>query len=965
MDAKRRHILYIVAVTFCISIGVALRLYGAWAARYITNPDCGIVALMAKHMSQGDAFPVFFYGQAYMGSLEPAVSALFCILLGIGGFAVCLGPAFLGMLLLPIVFMWARDAAGNAAGLAALAVCVIGPHAFFMSQSAPRGGYMATLLLGTSVMWLCANAAQAAREGTAMGSGKAFLIGLVAGLGWWTNQLILAALVSAFTVIMIGHKGRPPLKVVCTATIAFLLGSLPFWLWNATHAWATFDMAANLGTISLKTGVQFLAERYARLMSYWSWPGMLRGTAHVLPIVLVSSGFVWGAIHLRRDAALHMVCIGLFFAISLYLFARSTYASMNTARYLLPLVPVAAILIGFLSQAILRRAGVVAAALPVILMIAGQLHVFADVRSVDRRVKAHETYLRESRKFLEKHNIEAAYGDYIYHAFNFNLDESVAITPLSGERYRPFAHRAELAERIAVIGNTGKLNDFLDTAGGGRKMFTLAGQELSYGFVPPSGGLYSIDPSQIGSIVDQDEKAIRDKVIDLNLDTAVLVSGEDGRAPSVTLRLKDPIALRMIRLVAPRDAAYPRSMKVEVLKAGHHAWDDLFDDHVVTRYFWSGTRFYSNGSMYRLEYRLPDTEIHAIRFSMLPSTLDSDDSWWLSEIQLFGHGAQLSDPSDAFPDLLTHLRTNRIDTVYGDRWLSNRLHEKLGKTMKTTLEPQVFSGQGVDPNAPVRLSPSAALVVTSADAMGTRVVLERHGLRARETVVGPWVVFRSGPAAAGTAMLHWGGFGCLTGHSRRFAFEILGEAYAAFEGSGSREEVRALLERAAAHYPNVLSAATEMVRWLGDGVPNSNSRNPETVVRAHYAAGVSLEGVTLSSTHVNPGDVIDVTYFWRAQADAKIGRQQIFVHFKNTDIAFQDDHSISAALNEEHVRWQPYPEIFVTTRRVVIPRETSPGNYAMHIGIYDVRTGRRSRIKTERPTHNRAVAIDNILSVEG
>ena len=582
MDAKRKLTLYIVAVTSCISIGIALRLYGAWAARYIANPDCGIVALMAKHMSQGEAFPVFFYGQAYMGSLEPAVSALFCRLLGVGGFPVCLGPAFLGMLLLPIVFMWARDAAGNAAGLAALAVCIIGPHAFFMSQAAPRGGYMATLLLGTSVMWLCANAAQTAKGGTAMGSGKAFLIGLLAGLGWWTNQLIVAALVSAFTVIMIGHKGRPPLTVVCTATIAFLLGSLPFWIWNATHEWATFDMAANIKAIDLKTGVQFLPERYARLMSYWSWPGILRSIAHALPIVFVSSGFVWGAIHLRRDAALHMVCIGLFFAISLYLFAGSKYASMNTARYLLPLVPASAILIGFLSHAIFRRAGIVAASLPVILIVAGQFHVLADVRSADRGVKAHETYLREFRKFLGKHNIEAAYGDYVSHAFNFNLDESVAITtPLRDERYRPFAQRAELAERIAVIGNAGKLNDFFNTAGGERKTFNLGGQELSYGFLPPSGGLSAIDPTQIVSIVDQDDSPIRAKVIDLNLDTvSVLERGEDGRTPSVTLRLKDPIALRMIRLVAPRDAAYPRSMKVEALTVGQHEWDVLFGDQV-------------------------------------------------------------------------------------------------------------------------------------------------------------------------------------------------------------------------------------------------------------------------------------------------------------------------------------------------------------------------------------------------
>ena len=47
---------------------------------------------MARHMAALKEFPVFFYGQAYMGSLEPMASALMVRLLGSTGFAVTLGP---------------------------------------------------------------------------------------------------------------------------------------------------------------------------------------------------------------------------------------------------------------------------------------------------------------------------------------------------------------------------------------------------------------------------------------------------------------------------------------------------------------------------------------------------------------------------------------------------------------------------------------------------------------------------------------------------------------------------------------------------------------------------------------------------------------------------------------------------------------------------------------------------------
>ena len=102
-------------------LGTIVRIYGAWELRHNLDPDSGIVALMAKHMAEGTDFPVFFYGQAYMGSLEPLISAIFCALFGTSGFMVTLGTAFVGWLVMLAVFVWARDAHSPAAGLAAMA----------------------------------------------------------------------------------------------------------------------------------------------------------------------------------------------------------------------------------------------------------------------------------------------------------------------------------------------------------------------------------------------------------------------------------------------------------------------------------------------------------------------------------------------------------------------------------------------------------------------------------------------------------------------------------------------------------------------------------------------------------------------------------------------------------------------------------------------------------------------------
>ncbi len=41
-------------------LGAAARIFGAWCLRHNLNLDAGVVGLMAKHISEGSAYPVFF-----------------------------------------------------------------------------------------------------------------------------------------------------------------------------------------------------------------------------------------------------------------------------------------------------------------------------------------------------------------------------------------------------------------------------------------------------------------------------------------------------------------------------------------------------------------------------------------------------------------------------------------------------------------------------------------------------------------------------------------------------------------------------------------------------------------------------------------------------------------------------------------------------------------------------------------
>ena len=63
--------IYLIPILFAI----ALKVYVSPVDITPFNADEAIVALMARHINQGN-IPIFFYGQSYMGSLDAILVAI-------------------------------------------------------------------------------------------------------------------------------------------------------------------------------------------------------------------------------------------------------------------------------------------------------------------------------------------------------------------------------------------------------------------------------------------------------------------------------------------------------------------------------------------------------------------------------------------------------------------------------------------------------------------------------------------------------------------------------------------------------------------------------------------------------------------------------------------------------------------------------------------------------------------------
>ena len=908
----RSPVTYRMLVGLCLLLGILARLYGAWAGRYISNPDCGIVALMARHVADGGPWPVFFYGQAYMGSLEPLVSALLCRLFGTSGFVVCLGTAVVATATLPVIYTWGRDIGGRTGGLAALALSIIGPYYAFMFQFAPRGGYMVMLLTALIVMRMSAHAACDLHHGKPVRGYRFLLIGLLAGLGWWTNFLIVSALVASAGVLVLGMRRHMFSRLTLLGLAGFFLGSLPFWLWNASHGWGSFDMFFSPASTSMTDGAGYLVQRYDRLIQLTTWPAALRGLVLWAYPLLTLAGLVIGLARLRPRRVTAgdtgILTLGLFLACSLIVFMRSSFATMNTARYLVPLAPAAAILMAYLLAMLPGRVKPWLASAVVLLLLATQVPALRDLGIQSERSTRYAKQTEQLSTHLDTQHVEALYSHFRYHALNFELDEQVVVTGLQGDRLPQYARAGELTDAIGVLGDYGRIGLFLESSGAEATLTRAGGYALTQDLKAPTNGLRELVPRDGWHIEDHTGRDCTTELLDRNLCTAWTGMTAPRDAETLTLSFDEPVTVRQLRLLGDGMYSFPRNLEVAVQTGTNAPWTVVHAAAPVTGYHWSGPRPYWWGRRHRSAYAMGDRAITALRLHA-PADPHPGTLWHLLECQIFGPAPAPAAPTEALPDLLAHLRLIGADHVLADRWESNRIHVESDGSMQVELDGHAFPHHAGPLDKGGVAWGDTAIVVQRHDADLTRRMLEAAGGIPVWNNIGPWTVLQSHA---------W-----RTGQTNASA-----------------------------------------LAWTGFNLMLCDPGTPQRQIGAAFGDGLELAGIRVEPTTAQPGDAIRVTFTWHRDADEAMDPHLwVFVHFRNGDSMFQDDHPLPAMPMAITPPGGGDSTPGAVVRDVRIPRDAPVGSWSIHVGLYNPRYGRRRRPQTDLPTDNHAVVVTDVLTL--
>ncbi|MEH0825159.1 DUF423 domain-containing protein, partial [Micromonospora sp. CPCC 205714] len=170
-----------------------------------TNSDEATMGLAALHIARGEDFPVFFYGQAYMGALEAYLAAPLVALTGPSVLALRLPLLALYALFVFLSWRLTRRLGGDRwFALLVVGLLALGADRIVKNQLIAGGGYPELNPIGVGLALLTLDLA----AGRAAGRRWRFAaFGLLAGLTVWVDPLLLPY-VLALGVVLVATAGR-------------------------------------------------------------------------------------------------------------------------------------------------------------------------------------------------------------------------------------------------------------------------------------------------------------------------------------------------------------------------------------------------------------------------------------------------------------------------------------------------------------------------------------------------------------------------------------------------------------------------------------------------------------------------------------------------------------------------------------------------------------------------------------
>lgn len=378
----------LIALGALMATGLAVRLLLLVEAHWMADYDEAMIGLMGVDITQG-ARPIFLYGQPYLGAVEAYLLAAVFAPLGANHVTLKIVPLAVSLIWMATTFVLARRLASWQAAVLAVAITAVPPLYVLVVTSKAWGGTIETMALGNVVL-LCA--VEAADERSLRRVLWLALLGFCVGFSFWLHWLGAYYVMAAILYLAIRKPASFVKPDTWVALPAFVVGSLPLWLYNVQHNWATFrHLLSGVGnTQEGPDAAAVTCDLFSRLVPRVlgaesvadPWPGWLA-------VTLVAAGVAGVIAYCVRErwqrhpspaeiVLLLMVSVPLLYVASGFgRPALNPYGVDATGRYVVPLFSAVPLVVATLYSGFSRWLARVAAVLLIVMNLVGILNADA------------------------------------------------------------------------------------------------------------------------------------------------------------------------------------------------------------------------------------------------------------------------------------------------------------------------------------------------------------------------------------------------------------------------------------------------------------------------------------------------------------------------------------------------------------------------------------------------------------
>jgi hypothetical protein len=265
----RQEDLSIFALIFMATLLRLILIYFHWPT---TNSDEGNMGLLARHVAYNGEWPIFFYGNPYLGPVEGYLAAPLFHLFGPSTFTLRLGLLPFFPLFLICMYYLTRLLYTQKLAIFTVILLCFGSQDIISRQLKAVGEYPELLFfaafISLVICWLVLSYHTVGEQSrtTARRIFTYAVLGLVIGVAVWVDFLILPFLATGILLLLLFCRRELVSWAGISLLLGIMIGAFPLLYYNVTVPLKDSTIAAMLNIHQAHTHLQLLAQAIGTLM---------------------------------------------------------------------------------------------------------------------------------------------------------------------------------------------------------------------------------------------------------------------------------------------------------------------------------------------------------------------------------------------------------------------------------------------------------------------------------------------------------------------------------------------------------------------------------------------------------------------------------------------------------------------------------------------------------------------------